>query len=75
MKEALDKYKDKLRRLHAMQAAGAGDSDAADAIRDEMDDPWYKMTEAEEREAGFYSEGLYVMTDHSAIVIETESEV
>jgi hypothetical protein len=32
-----------LRRLHALIAAGAGDSDEADALRDAMEAPWHAM--------------------------------
>jgi Spy/CpxP family protein refolding chaperone len=48
-----------LRRLHALIAAGQGDSDEADALRDEMDAPWYAMTEEARERMGELSARLY----------------
>jgi hypothetical protein len=36
-----------LRRLHGLIAEGRGDSETADAVRDEMDDPWARLTPQE----------------------------
>ena len=49
-----------LRQLHALIAAGQGDSDEADVIRDQTDEPWNAMTEAERNEIRALSEQLYI---------------
>jgi hypothetical protein len=41
-------------RLLALIAEGLGDSDEADALRDEMDAPWNNMSDAERNR---YSQG------------------
>lgn len=48
-----------LRQLHDCFLAGMHDSPEADYIRDQMDDPWYAMTEEEKEEIGQLSERLY----------------
>ena len=40
-------YTELLRRLHQLIAEGAGDSEAADVIRDDMTTPWTQMTREE----------------------------
>lgn len=52
-----------LRELHRLLAAGEGDSDEADNVRDEMDAPWYAMTEAERQRVEGLSEDLYRLAD------------
>lgn len=51
-----------LRRLHALIAAGAGNSGEADALRDEMEAPWHALTDGgrartRELSARLYREG------------------
>jgi hypothetical protein len=48
-----------LRRLHALIAAGAGDSPEADALRDEMDAPWHAMGESGRQRMNELSARLY----------------
>ena len=47
-------------KLHEMIECGAGDTDAADAIRDEMESTWYKLTQEQQKEAGRFSGLLYI---------------
>ena len=41
---AFDEYRQLLAQLREMIAAGQGDSDAADELRDQMDVPWTQLT-------------------------------
>ena len=75
MKEAMEQYKTLLRVLHEMQISERGDSQQADAIRDEMDIPWRNMTLEEVHHCDGYSEGLYAMTESSLIIIEQETSL
>src|SRR5438034_643962 len=59
----LIEYVDRLVRLHRLIAAGQGDSDAAEAVRDEMDLPWRKMSEREIALARDLSIDLYTISD------------
>jgi hypothetical protein len=52
-----------LLRLHDLIAKGQGDDAEADAVRDQMDAPWYAMTEAEQERVGGLSEDLYALAD------------
>jgi hypothetical protein len=55
------KYARCLRELHALDQLGRHDSEEADAIRDEMDEPWYAMTAQERERMGGLSEDLYAL--------------
>jgi hypothetical protein len=55
-----------LRELHTLIAAGNGDSEAADALRDQMDAPWEGLTEREQDRLGGLSEDLYALTQGGA---------
>lgn len=44
---AKDQYLSLLRKLDAMIAQGTDDSPEGDALRDQMDEPWCALTEAE----------------------------
>jgi len=44
---AYSTYTSQLRRLHQLIAEGAGDSEAADVVRDDMTTPWAQMTQEE----------------------------
>lgn len=48
-----------LRRLHATFRGDEDESPEADAIRELMDGPWYRMTRWEKELAGRLSEQLY----------------
>lgn len=48
-----------LRQLHTLFVAGQNDGDEADAIREQMEAPWYAMTEAERDEIRTLSKQLY----------------
>ena len=52
-----------LRDLHALTMAGRDDSPEADAIRDGMDQPWYDLSEIEQRRIKGLSEDLYSISD------------
>jgi tetratricopeptide (TPR) repeat protein len=75
-----EKYVSLLRRLHELIARGEGDSDNADAIRDEMDGPWYELSDVEMARARGLSGDLnsltgsevYAAEDRSKPVSETE---
>ena len=56
-------YSRLLLRLHDLIARGQGDASEGDAIRDELDAPWYAMTEAEQQRVGGLSEDLYALAE------------
>lgn len=56
---AAKEYSRLLLRLHDLIAEGKGDDEEAEAVRDEMDDPWYAMTERERERMAGLSEDLY----------------
>lgn len=56
-------YRAQLRQLHRMISKGQGDSDEADALRDEMDQSWKGMTKEECDAADRLSSKLYVFAD------------
>ena len=56
---AKEEYERLLRKLHKLIHEGKSDSDEAEKIRDEMDEPWKKMTDNEEEEIACLSEELY----------------
>jgi len=45
--------------IHALIVEGHGDEDAADVVRDMMDEPWKKLTAEEIELTKQYSEKLY----------------
>ncbi len=51
----LDEAKRQFDLLDALIVAGKGESDEADAIRDRMDDEWYRMTEGDRQALRDYS--------------------
>ena len=57
--EAKEKYKNLLRKLHIEMKEGRGDDQVADDLRDQMDEPWYDMTEEQREECNLLSEELY----------------
>ena len=61
--EAYRKNFDFTIKLHELLAQDKGDSDEADAIRDEMDRPWQDMSPDEKRIVNRLSGDLYTITD------------
>ena len=64
--EALTSYADALLKLRAVFARGEGDTEAADAIRDEMDAPWYEMSKPEQQLASILAADLNRLEDAQA---------
>ncbi len=52
-----------MRELARLDALGLNDSDEADAVRDTMDAPWYRLSVSEEKLARILSADLYSLTD------------
>lgn len=52
-----------LHRLHALFLEGKQESEEADSIRDDADQPWYQMTGAERERLGALSADLYTISD------------
>jgi len=59
-------YTRMLHQLHELFGVGRGDSEEADAIRDEMDAPWYAMSKQERERMGGLSEDLYALSEHNS---------
>jgi tetratricopeptide (TPR) repeat protein len=66
-------YVSLLRRLHGLIAEGKSESGEADAVRDEMDGPWHKLSEAEMRQARGLSGDLYSLTTDEVYAPEDKS--
>lgn len=49
--------------LHRLVANGAGDSDEADTLRDQLDRPWYKLSDVEKRMTDILAVNLYDFDD------------
>jgi hypothetical protein len=58
-------YALRTRQVHVLIAHGKGDSVEADEIRDEMDEPWYAMTDVEQVRMRGLSADLYALGDPS----------
>src|SRR5436853_6700390 len=56
-------YETLLRRLHELMAAGKGDTDEADTVRDEMDLPWRALRRKEIARLDGLSADLYMLED------------
>jgi hypothetical protein len=50
-------------RLHGLIAAGSGDTDEADAVRDEMEAAWWDLSNAEQQLLNGLSGDLYQLND------------
>jgi len=50
-------YRKMTAKLVKMIADGLGDSEAADALRDEMDPVWYRLTPEEKKVANSWDDG------------------
>jgi hypothetical protein len=60
--------------LHDLIAKGQGDDPEADAVRDQMDAPWYAMTEAEQERVGGLSEDLYALAENNPLSVKMSAE-
>jgi tetratricopeptide (TPR) repeat protein len=49
--------------LHRLVASGAGNSDQADELRDQLDRPWYKLSDVEMRMTDILAANLYEFDD------------
>ena len=56
-------YERFLKELSRLMAEGKGDADEADAVRDEMDVPWYTLSEEETKRLRGLSADLYMLQD------------
>lgn len=56
-------YERLLKELSRLMAEGKGNADEADAVRDEMDVPWYKLSEEETKRLRGLSADLYMLQD------------
>lgn len=66
-RDDLRSYVDHLVRLNELNRAGQEDSEEADRLRDEMDDPWYRMTDQEQLFVGGLGADLYTLADDDVI--------
>lgn len=57
-REDLEQYKALWHRLDKLCDEGKGESEEAEAIRDESDGPWYRMTEEDHAELDAYFEAI-----------------
>jgi tetratricopeptide (TPR) repeat protein len=64
-----------LRDLHALTLEGRDDSPEADAIRDGMDQPWYDLSEVEQRRIKGLSEDLYSISDPTQETLPSNPQV
>jgi tetratricopeptide (TPR) repeat protein len=55
-------YEQLLLRVHELIAAGEGDSEEADELRERMDAPWHRLTEAEQTRLRGLSGDLYLIS-------------
>lgn len=62
----LERFKAITLRLHQLDRDGKGESEEADALREESDGPWYAMTQEEREEASKYSGDLDASTEPTA---------
>ena len=60
-----------LLRLHQLTAAGQDESADADAIRDNLERPWYELSEIERQCVAGLSEDLYSITEASGQPLQT----
>jgi hypothetical protein len=67
-------YSRLLLRLHDLIAKGQGDDLEAEAIRDEMDAPWYALTEAEQQRMGGLSEDLSALAEKNPRSVTMSAE-
>jgi hypothetical protein len=63
-----------LLRVHDLIANGQADDPEADAVRDQMDAPWYAMTETEQERVGRLSEDLVALAEHNPRSVKMSAE-
>jgi hypothetical protein len=63
-----------LLRVHDLIANGQGDGPEADNVRDEMDAPWYALTEAEQERLGGLSEDLVALAESNPRAVKMSAE-
>ncbi len=56
-------YERLLIELHRLIAEGKGDDEEAEAVRDQMDTPWYRLSPEEDERMGGLSADLYMLQD------------
>jgi hypothetical protein len=61
------RYEQLLIRTHELIARGEGDSEEADAVREAMDAPWYRLSEAEQIRLRGLSGDLYMLQDEEVL--------
>jgi hypothetical protein len=64
LSDAYVEYSWRLRQLHALIRVGKGDSDEAEAIRDEMDEPYSRLTEDEIDRLKLLSADLHILGEN-----------
>jgi hypothetical protein len=57
------KYERLLQELHHLMAEGKGDTEEADALREEMDEPWWALRREERARLDGLSADLYMLQD------------
>jgi tetratricopeptide (TPR) repeat protein len=57
------RYEELLKQVHHLIAIGKGDSDEADELRERMDAPWYRLSDAERARLDGLSADLYMLQD------------
>jgi tetratricopeptide (TPR) repeat protein len=60
-------YERLLIELHRLMAAGESDTDAADVLRDQMDDAWFKLSEPEQQRLRGLSGDLYFLQGREVV--------
>jgi hypothetical protein len=68
LSEAYLAYSWRLRQLHALIRVGEGDSDKAETIRDEMDDPYASLTEEEIDRLKLLSADLHILGENLTLL-------
>ena len=57
------KHEAQLTQLHHLMEKGKGDSEEADAVRDQMELSWWRLTEEEQDRVGGLSADLYMLSN------------
>jgi hypothetical protein len=60
---AMQRYAKLLLQLDELMSTGKGNGPAADEVREQMEEPWYAMTESEQERARGLSEDLYALME------------
>lgn len=60
VKTPIERFEILLRRLHALDEIGQGESNEAECIRDEMELPWRTMTKEDQEKMRKLSEQLHL---------------